>query len=172
MMLAEYLKEHQLKQSEILRQVDYSENQLASLKVVQYPEKLVQLISQATAKSESMIWYELLEFENSEQITKVGHSDDLVDAIEAQHPYIFIPESIRQEQQRLVNSVLTEKDRLGFELGSQGTGNILAEIIYQIGQVFSKDSAEFKRLKGKLRHYYVKVHDESGSLLYEKEQNY
>lgn len=172
MILKKYLHTEEVAYEKILEKSGYSENQLAHLKVIEYPEELIWFVSQAVGKSESIVWYELLKLENNQNIIRINDSKEFVEAVDAQKAFIYIPEPIRQEQQSLINSVLTEKDRLGFELGSRGTGNLLAEIFYQIGRSLGKESSEFKRIKSKLRHYYVKVHDKEGSLLYEKEQTY
>lgn len=172
MLLGNYLKDYNVEVAGLLEKVNYSQSQLTNLTVINYPDSLIRLISERVHRSESSVWYELLKLENKQAVTKISNTEDLIEAVEERQAYIYIPEPVRSKQQRLVNSVLTEEDRLGFELGSRGTGNILAEIIYQLGMLLNKESRDFKRIKSKLRHYYVKVHDEHGSLLYEKEQTY
>lgn len=172
MVLTNYLKDTIVDVDPMLSEVKYTHSQLANLNVIAYPESLIEKLAKELGKSESTVWVELLKLENANEITEVVDLDDFVAAVEKQQAFIYIPEPFRSEQSKLVNSVLTEEDRLGFELGSRGTGNILEEVIYQIGMLFGKESPEFKRMKSKLRKYYVRVHDDKGSLLYEKEQTY
>lgn len=172
MTLTNYVKDTTIDLDTLLSEVNYTHSQIANLNVISYPESLIEKLAKELGKSESQVWVELLKLENENGITEISDFDQFVAAVEDRQPFIYIPEPFRSEQSKLVNSVLTEEDRLGFELGSRGTGNILEEIIYRVGMLFDKESPEFKRMKSKLRQYYVRVHDCNGSLLYEKEQTY
>lgn len=172
MVLTNYVKNTTVDLDKLLSEVKYSHNQITNLKVIEYPESLIENLAKELGKSESTVWVELLKLEDINAITEVKDFDEFVTAVENRQPFIYIPEPFRSEQTKLVNSVLTEEDRLGFELGSRGIGNVLEEVIYRVGMLFDKESPEFKRLKSQLRKYYVRVHDGKGSLLYEKEQTY
>lgn len=172
MTLTNYVKDTTIDLDTLLSEVNYTHSQIANLNVISYPESLIEKLAKELGKSESLVWVELLKLENEKTITEISDFDQFVAAVEDRQPFIYIPEPFRSEQSKLVNSVLTEEDRLGFELGSRGTGNILEEIIYRVGMLFDKESPEFKRMKSKLRQYYVRVNDGNGSLLYEKEQTY
>lgn len=172
MLLKSYLTEHGKQLGDIIGQVDYSPAQLEQMAVILYPEDVLETIGRAIDQSPSQVLFELLVLENEQQIIKVAATEELAAAIKNQQPYIYITEAARNENKRLVNSVLSEKDRLGLELGSAGSVNLLGEVFYQLQALFSDESEEFKELKSKLRHYYVKVQDEKGSLLYEKEATY
>lgn len=172
MVLTNYVNNTTVDLDTMLSEVKYTHNQTTNLKVIEYPESLIKKLAKELGKSESTVWVELLKIENANAITEVADLDEFVEAVKNRQAYIYIPEPFRSEQSKLVNSVLTEEDRLGFELGSRGTGNILEEVIYQVVLLFDKESSEFKRMKSNLRKYYVRVHDDKGSLLYEKEQTY
>lgn len=172
MVLTNYVKNTTINLGDILSEVNYTDSQITNLNVIAYPELLIKKLAKEFNKSESTVWVELLQLEDANKIKEVKEFDEFIVAVENRQPFIYIPEPFRSEQSKLVNSVLTEEDRLGFELGSRGTGNILEEVIYRVGMLFDKESPEFKRMKNQLRKYYVKVHDENGSLLYEKEQTY
>lgn len=172
MLLKNYLIAHGKQLGDIIGQVDYSPAQLEQMAVILYPEDVLETIGRAIDQAPSQVLFELLALENEQQIIKVSSTEELAVAIKSQQPYIYITEPIRNENKRLVNSVLSEKDRLGLELGSGGGVNLLGEVFYQLQALFNDESEEFKELKSKLRHYYVKVQDEKGSLLYEKEATY
>lgn len=172
MLLKNYLTEHGKQLGDIIGQVDYSPAHLEQIAVILYPEDVLETIGRAIDQSPSQVLFKLLALENEQQIIKVAATEELAAAIKNQQPYIYITEAARNENKRLVNSVLSEKDRLGLELGSAGSVNLLGEVFYQLQALFSDESEEFKELKSKLRHYYVKVQDEKGSLLYEKEATY
>lgn len=172
MVLTDYANNTISNLDDILTDVGYTYSQIANLNVIEYPGPLVKKLAKELGKSESTVWVELLKLEDINAITEVKDFDEFVAAADNRQPFIYIPEPFRSEQSQLVNSVLTEEDRLGFELGSRGTGNILEEVIYRVSMLFDKESPKFKRMKHQLRKYYVRVHDEKGSLLYEKEQTY
>ena len=172
MTVKQYVTERNLMLEPLLEAAKYSENQLAQLQVIQYPDVFVNELAKELNESPSKIWLDLLTLENPNQIIEIANREEFANAVEEQVPFIYIPDATRSDNHSLVNSVLTEEDRLGFELGSRGTGNILEEAIYQISLWFSKESPEFKRIKSKLRRYYVKVHDDGGTILYEREQTY
>lgn len=170
--LEKYFQDNNKRLADIIGQVDYSPEQLENMAVILYPEELIYKLSQALEKEPSLLTYELLQLENQGDVTKISSEEELAEAIRERVPYIYIPEPIRSEQSRLVNSVLSEKDRLGLELGSKGGINLFADMIYRLQMIFNEESKEFKDLKSKLRHYHLKVQDEKGSLLYEREQAY
>lgn len=172
MVLKRYLTKNGKKVGDVIGKVDYSEAQLEQLAVILYPEDVLETIGREVGKEMSQVLFELLSLENQQQIVEVFSAEELAAAIKKQQAYIYITEPARSENNRLVNSVLSEKDRLGLELGSSGQVNLLSEIFYQLQALFSNESKEFKTLKSKLRHYYVKIHDKNGSVLYEKEATY
>ena len=170
--LKRYLIDNGKQIGDIIGKVDYSQAQLEGMDVILYPDSVLEIIGREVAKDASQVLFELLSLENKQQIIEVLSTEELAAAIKNQQPYIYITEPTRSENNRLINAVLSEKDRLGLELGSSGGVNILGEILYQFQALFSDESKEFKSLKSKLRHYYVKIHDKSGSVLYEKEAMY
>jgi len=172
MVLASYLKNHNLKVDDVIGNTAYSQTQLENMSVISYPEQVLETTASVVGKTASTILFSLLILENPRAVDDIASKEELARAVKKQQKYIYIPESIRTENSRLVNSVLSEKDTLGLELGSAGGVNILGEIIYQFQKMFDKESKEFKELKSKLRRYRVKIHDEGGSILYEKEAIY
>ena len=125
MVLTNYVNNTTVDLDTMLSEVKYTHNQTTNLKVIEYPESLIKKLAKELGKSESTVWVELLKIEHANAITEVADLDEFVEAVKNRQVYIYIPEPFRSEQSKLVNSVLTEEDRLGFELGSRGTGNIL-----------------------------------------------
>lgn len=172
MLLEIYLQKNGRKIEDVIGQIDYSQAQLNNMRVILYPNEVFEVIGKVVEKNVSKVLFDLLTLEDSNQITEITSPEKLAEALKNRQPYIYISEPIRTENRRLVNSVQSEKDTLGVELGSRGVVNILAEGIYQLQKLFNKESKEFKELKSKLRHYQVKIHDQRGSILYEKEETY
>lgn len=172
MFVDNYLKNHDKTIEDITRQVDYSPRQIENMAVITYPDDLLEALSEVTDKTITTILFELLMLENPGKVADVTSKELLADAVQNQKAYIYIEDSVRTESSRLVNSVVSEKDTMGVELGSKGTVNILGEIIYQFQKMFDKDEKEFKDLKSKLRTYRVKLHGDRGSIIYRAEEMY
>lgn len=176
-MIQEYIKEQSIEsegsEGEFAGIVtSFSADELNNMPVLSYPDELLEAIGHLIGKDPSVVLYDLLVRENADKVVKIESREDLAQAVKERKAYIFIPASIREAEKGLVNSVMSEKDTLGVELGSAGTVNILAEIIYRFQMMFSKESREFKELKSKLRHYHVRIQDTSGHLIYEKVEAY
>jgi len=172
MVLEKYLQRNGTQLETIIEQVDDRETHINNIQIILYSDELLQVISQAVGKETSVVLFELLSLENTEAAVNISLTKDLIKAVNIRTPYIFIPEHVRSENSRLVNSVLSEKDTLGINLGSAGKATLFGEIIYQIQKIFSNDSKEFLDLKSKLRHYFVRIHDEKGTFIYERQQAY
>lgn len=168
-MLEKYIKSHNESAGIVS---EYSEAELNNMPVLSYPDELLQAVGHIVGKDSSAVLYDLLVMKNPDQVVPIESREDLAEAVKDRKAYIFIPASIREAEKGLVNSVMSEKDTLGVELGSAGTANILAEIIYRFQMMFNKESKEFKDLKSKLRRYHVRLQDASGHLIYEKEELY
>ena len=168
-MLEKYIKSHNESAGIVS---EYSEAELNNMPVLSYPDELLQAVGHIVGKDPSVVLYDLLVMKNPDQVVPIESREDLAEAVKDRKAYIFIPASIREAEKGLVNSVMSEKDTLGVELGSAGTANILAEIIYRFQMMFNKESKEFKDLKSKLRRYHVRLQDASGHLIYEKEEVY
>lgn len=171
-MVENYLRKHNKTYHDIIETSDVNESQLINMQIILYPDEVLEQVGAKVNKDKSVVLYELLVSKNSEIVTKVQSRDDLLEAIKKRTPYIFIPESLRQEENRLVNSIMQDKDTLGFQLGSAGAGSIFSELLYRIQMSLSSESEEFKEIKSKLRRYHVRAQDKSGHLIYEKEQAY
>jgi len=171
-MIEQYLNAHDVSLETVLTESREKRTDVKNMEVIQYPVTLLDSIGKKVRKDPSLVLYELLAMKNQEAVTRIDSREELAEAIKQRRPYIFIPAAIREAESELVHSVMAEKDTMGVELGSAGTANILAEIIYRFQMMFNSDSKEFKDLKSKLRRYHVRVQDQSGHLIYEKEQLY
>lgn len=172
MIIKSYLDENNVNYSPLLAELTQNNLNTSRINVIDYPDSLLNKLSQLLKKDKSLILYDLLTLENDSAVTKISQEDDFGNAIYSKVPYIFIPSSIRNKIDSLINSVMTEEDRLGFELGSTGTVNILAEAFYQFQMLINKENKDYKQIKSQLRHYYMKENDETGSLIYIKEERY
>lgn len=168
-MIEQYIKAHNESAGIVS---EFSTDELNTMPILSYPDELLEAIGHIVGKEPSVVLYDLLVMKHPGKVVYVQSREDLAEAVKERKAYIYIPASIREAEKGLVNSVMSEKDTLGVELGSAGTANILAEIIYRFQMMFNKESQEFKELKSKLRRYHVRLQDASGHLIYEKEEAY
>ncbi|MGX4669806.1 hypothetical protein JNUCC74_11415 [Cerasibacillus sp. JNUCC 74] len=100
------------------------------------------------------------------------NKNDLLIALKNKEPYILIKGDYKNEVIKLADSTLSEKETLGFELGSAGTANTLAELFYQIANKFSNKPDEIKTIESKLRQYKLKKKNKDEIILYLRQLDY
>ncbi|WP_216879317.1 hypothetical protein [Virgibacillus pantothenticus] len=94
-----------------------------------------------------------------------ANMDDLLLALKNKAPQILIKDEFKNEVISLTEHSLSEKETLGFELGSAGTSNFLAELFYQITNKFSNKPNEAKTIESKLRKYKLKKNSKEEIIL-------
>lgn len=109
---------------------------------------------------------------NENVIFTANNADDLLLALKKNKPNIIIKGDYKNEVKKLADSTLSETELMGFDLGSAGTGRILAEIFYQIANLFSNEPKEQKKIESQLRKYTMKITDDNEVLLYLRQQDY
>ncbi len=100
-----------------------------------------------------------------------GNAEELLFALEKKEPYISIPKHFKEEFMKNTQLPLTEKEQMGFELGSHGTANLLSSPLFHFINWLSKDSKQQKRIDSKIRKYTLKS-QEDGLLLYLHQLDY
>lgn len=101
-----------------------------------------------------------------------ANKDDLLMAFKNKEPYILIKGDYKKEVIKLADHSLSEKETLGFDLGSAGTSNILAELFYQLANKFSNKPDEIKTIESKLRKYKLKKTNKDEIILYLRQLDY
>ena len=145
---------------------------LSQKSVIHYSNDFLKSLSKAINKERSLILLDLLILEERQTVVKVSNDQEFIDAINDYATYIFIDPLYKEKRKKLVQSVLTEQDLLGFELGSRGGIHIMDSLFYWIMGHFGTDSKEYKVLENKLRRYRMKANDSEGALIYEQEETY
>ncbi len=94
------------------------------------------------------------------------NAKDLLQALKNQETFIVIKGDYQKDVRNLMDTKLSDKELLGFELGSAGTIGIVAEVFYQIANFFSNEPEEKKQLESRVRGYNMKFNENNEMVLY------
>lgn len=165
MVLDMFLRQNNHQLDDVLKRINYTESQITAWNVMQYPDELLYVLAQVTKKEISLILYELLHLENPMMIRKVSSDYGLLTAIENEAIYIYLPQTYRKEQTKLVTDVLIEMKIFELELGPIAKYNFVGKKIYEVFLASAGKGEEFLKIESQLANYFVLVHDDDGSLL-------
>lgn len=163
--LSEFLKQNQIQMTEVLKKIDETESQLENMSVIEYPDEWLYVVSRATKKKVSLILYELLQLENPRLIRKVNSDYALIKAFENEITYIYLPQTYRKGQTKLLTDILIEKNIFELQLGVLGKYNFIGKKIYEAFLLSTGKGEEYQRIEKALAEYFVLAHDAQGSLL-------
>ncbi|MCM3006352.1 helix-turn-helix transcriptional regulator [Priestia koreensis] len=170
-----YLQRHNKKRYDVFKTTGLSQQTLSSMskkEVGTYSIRTIQSIAKTVGKSEGEVVDGLLQLEKENAFFEVFTTTDLLLAFENEESYILIKKAYVKEMKVHAESQLTPSERLGFELGSAGIVTIVANGIYKLANLFSKQSSEQKVIESKLRRYVIKQYNEDEILLYLREFDY
>lgn len=170
-----YLQKNGKKRYDVFKETGISQQMLSSVNkksVGSYSVKTIQAIAKTVNKSEGMVLDELLKLEKEHAIFEVYNTADLLLALNNKEPYISIKSAYKNEMEQLAKTQLSETETLGFELGSAGVMNILAEGFYQLANLFDHKEHDLKRIESQLRRYKIKKINENEYLLYLRQIDY
>lgn len=170
--LRNYLKENDINNDQFFNQIKYTESQLSNHTVINYDDDVIESLARTLMKNKSAVLVELLKKEKKSPLLTINSDEDLKEALDKKVPYLYITPEYREERRKLVGSVLSEKDLLGLEIGSQGRIDIADSVINWVFNLFSSESKEFKSLENQLRAYRLKASDRNGMIIYKQERTY
>lgn len=96
---------------------------------------------------------------------KVNNAKELLHALKNKESHILIGGDFKKEFVENTQLPLSENERMGFDLGFQGTAGIWSEIFYQIINVAGKGSKQQKKIDSKIRNYNLNKLNENEILL-------
>lgn len=98
--------------------------------------------------------------------------DELLAGLEAKSEYILIKGDYFKEVRKIMDTHLSENERLGVELGGAGIITLLIYALDRVGDLFSKADKMDKKIDRKLNVYKIKKITEDGLLLSLKQLDY
>ncbi|WML44642.1 hypothetical protein [Neobacillus sp. PS3-40] len=170
-----YLQKNSKKRYDVFKETGISQQMLSSVNkknVSSYSVKTIQAIAKTVKKSGGTVLDELLQLENENAYFEVFNSEDLLFAFKNKESSILIKGEYKNQLEELAKSQLSESETLGFELGSAGTLTILAEVIYQLLNLFSSKDEEQRIIESQIRKYKYKKINDNEFLLYLRQLDY
>jgi len=110
--------------------------------------------------------------ENETTAIEVYNADGLLQALKRKETFIAIKGDYKSEVRNLIRTKFSDKELMGFELGSAGTIGIMAELFYQIANFFSNEPEEKKQIESRLRRYNMRISDDNEMILYLRDLDY
>lgn len=136
------------KQSGISQQTLYSANKKAA---ESYSGKVLIALSQVMTESPGEVLDELIAIEKSREIYRAVNFQELKIAMESKTPRFIATGEVYQAILAISKTQLSETERLGFDLGSNGTGRIFESLLNKFWDFQDKSlTAETAKIKRQL----------------------
>jgi hypothetical protein len=164
-----YLQKNGKKRYDVFKETGISQQMLSSANkksVSSFSVKTIQAIAKTVNKSEGIVLDELIKLEKENAYFEAFDAEDLLLAFKNKESHIVIKGNNIGSLKNFTESTLSENDTLGLELGSAGTVNILAEVFYQLINVFSNKDDVQKKIESEIRKYKIKKISDNEYLLY------
>lgn len=170
-----YLQKNKKKRYDVFKETGMSQQMLASVNkknVSSYSVRTIQAIAKTVEKGEGTVLEELLLLEQQNAYFEVSNAEDLLLAFKNKETHIVIKAEYAKEINSFAEGQLSDTETLGLELGSAGVVTILAEVIYQLANLFSAKDADQKKIESQIRMYKIKRINENELLLYLRQLDY
>ncbi|GGJ99921.1 hypothetical protein GCM10007063_22870 [Lentibacillus kapialis] len=113
-----------------------------------------------------------MELESRDSCFEANNAEDLLSALRKKETHIIIQGDYKSEFEENTQLPLTEKEQLGFNLGTRGSGGFWSEIPFQIINKLSSGKKQQKEIDSKIRKYTLKKLNEREILLYLRQLDY
>lgn len=170
-----YLQKNGKKRYDIFKETGLSQQMLANVNkktVGSYSVKTIQAIAKTVGKPEGTVLEELVNLEQEDAIFEVLNTEDLLLAFKNKEPQIVIKGEYKKKLDKFAEGQLSETETLGMELGSAGAVTVLAEVFYQIANLFSSKEADQKKIESQIRKYKISKINDNELLLYLRQIDY
>lgn len=139
-----------------------------------YSNDVLSAIGKTLGKSSEEVQNEIISLEKENPPFDALTKDELLIGLSEKWDYIMIKGDLVQQINTLMNGHLSERETMGFELGSAGTVTIFASAIDAIRELFSNEKREKidKDIEKKLKIYKVKEKSNNFILLSLKQLDY
>jgi len=170
-----YLQKNGKKRYDVFKETGLSQQMLASVNkknVSSYSVKTIQAIAKTVKKAEGTVLEELVLLEKENAYFEAFNTEDLLLAFKNKETHIVIKGEYKKEIDKFAEAQLLETETLGMGLGSAGIVTVLAEVIFQLVNLFSSKEADQKKIESQIRSYKVKRINENELLLYLRQLDY
>ena len=170
-----YLQKHNCKRYDVHKKTGISQQLLATHKnkqVEKFSGKVLIAIADTLDKTPGDVLNELLALEKLNPAYEVYNPNELLEGLKSKYEYILIKGAYFKEVQQIMDTHLSENDRLGVELGGTGAISLFIYAIDAVKDLFSNSDKTQKEIDKKLNLYKVKKITDEGLLLSLKQSDY
>lgn len=153
-----YLQKHQCKRYDVYKKTGVSQQLLSThinKSIEKYSNKVIIAIAETIGKTPGDVLNELLLLEKEKPAYEAYHPSDLLVGLKSKYDKIIIQGAYFKEVKKIMDTHLSEKERLGVELGSAGVLTILIYAIESVMDMFSNLEKMEKEIERKLQLYKI-----------------
>lgn len=155
--LAIYLQEKGLTREDILKNEVFSEHKLAKVSKCDpenYSEETLNSLSEELNVASDALLMDLIRIRDSDALFDVTTADELKQKVKEQEDEFLVKGDFRELMKEIKRSQVSEAAELGFELGSGGSGTILAQGFLRVLNLFENDR-KLENLKQNIGYLYT-----------------
>ncbi|WP_042351320.1 helix-turn-helix domain-containing protein [Bacillus massiliigorillae] len=170
-----YLQKHNCKRYDVHKKTGVSQQLLSThtnKKIEKYSNKVIIAIADTLGKTPGDVLNELLMLEKEKPIYEAYNPDELMVGLHAKYDQILIRGAYYKEVRKIMDSHLSENERLGVELGGAGAITLLIYAIDVVRDLFSNADKLDKEIDKKLNLYKVEKISDDSILLRLKQLDY
>lgn len=152
-----YLKKKELTRSDLLKNGEISEHKLAKISKkdpATYSDKTINLLAAELNVTANELLADLEEIRDNDELFEVTNADELKRKVKEQEDEFLVKGDFRELMKEIKRSQVSETAELGFELGSGGSGTILAQGVLRVLNLFDADP-KLENLKQDIGHLYT-----------------
>ncbi|MEH6943902.1 helix-turn-helix domain-containing protein [Bacillus sp. JJ722] len=170
-----YLRKHNCKRYDVHKKTGISQQLLSThknKKIEKFSSKVLIAIADTLSKTPGDVLNELLILERENPAFEAFNPNELLEGLEAKYDKILIQGAYYKEVKKIMDTHLSENERLGVELGGAGAITILIYAIEIVRDLFSNSEKIDKEIEKKLNLYKVKEISDDSLLLSLKQLDY
>lgn len=170
-----YLQRHQCKRYDVFKKTGVSQQLLSThtnKKIEKYSGKVLIAIADTIGKTPGDVLNELLNLEKENPAFEAYNPNELLVGLQSKYDKIVIRGAYYKEVKNIMDTHLSDNERLGVELGGSGAITILVYAIEAVRDLFSNSDKIDLEIEKKLNLYKVKEISDNSLLLVLKQLDY
>lgn len=172
-----YLQKNNIKRYDVYKKTGVSQQLLSNhtkKEVENYSTKVITAIANTLDKSPGQVLDELIQLKNENPVFEAYSPEELLIGLKAKEDVIVIKGAYHEKIYELLTCNLSDTETMGFELGSAGLINILADAITSVREFFTnKDMDKIdKEIEKRLKVYKIREVSEDSIVFYLKQLDY
>lgn len=152
-----YLKKKGITRSELSKKEELSEQKLARISKQNpdsYSEETLELLAKGLATTPAEVLEELRSIRDSDALYQVTNINELRQKVKEKEEEFLVEGDFRELLKEIEGSRVSETAELGFQLGSGGSGTVLAQAVLRVMNFFEEDT-KLENLKQDIAQLYT-----------------